>query len=170
MKIIEALKKVKDLQKKAEDLRSKISKHSAHLSTEKPVYENQKQQIGEWLQAHSDLLKEILRLRICIQKTNLATSVTIELGKESVTKTIAEWVHRRRDLATQERAAWAGLTDRGLQETKVRNSQTSEITEITIVRYYDPAYRDNLVSVFEFEPSIIDAKLEVINAVTDLLE
>jgi hypothetical protein len=169
MKIIEGLKQVKDLQKKADDLKVKIGNNSAHLSYEKPVYQNQAQQIKEWLQSHSDILKEILRLRIAIQKTNLATNVTIDLGDNNVTKSIAEWIHRRKDLAKQECAAWSKLTDRGLREGQMPQS-TGDKLDVTIMRYYDPKERDNNVSLYDSEPSTIDAKLEIVNAVTDLIE
>ena len=61
MKIIEALKLGKDLQRKAEDIRKKVKQHAAHLSNEKPVYENQKKQVEEWIQSYQDIVKEILR-------------------------------------------------------------------------------------------------------------
>lgn len=169
MKIIEGLKGIKELQRKAEDLRKKVRDYSAHLSNETPVYQNQKQQVSEWLQAHSDILREILSLRIRIQKTNLATPVTIEVGGVQVTKSIAEWIHRRKDLAGLEEQGWKGLTDRGLRETSIRES-TGQVTEIKIVRCYEPKERDNKLDVYSNEPSLIDGKLEVVNAVTDLLE
>ena len=106
MKIIEALKKIKDLQRKAEDLASKIGQYSAYLNYETPMYPDQKKQVSEWLQSHDDILKEILRLRLAIQKTNLETDVTIELGGKTVIHSIAGWIHRRRDLASE--AALAG--------------------------------------------------------------
>src|SRR5689334_161771 len=99
MKLIQAMKQLKDLGIKATDLRAKIAQFSADLSFETPMYPDQKAQISEWLQAHSDVLKEILRLRVAIQKTNINTPVTIELGGKQVVKSIAEWIHRRRDLA-----------------------------------------------------------------------
>ena len=169
MKIIEGLKQIKDLQRKAEDLRTKISQHSAYLSLETPVYADQKRQVAEWLQAHSDILKEICRLRVAIQKTNISTTVVIELDGKAVTKTIAEWIHRRRDLATFEMDAWRKLTDRGLKEG-FSNSSTGVPLEIKIVRCYDPAERDKKVSALSSEPTIIDSKLEIVNAVTDLIE
>ena len=169
MKIIEALKGMKDLQRKAEDLRTKIGKHSAYLSTEHPVYDNQKQQVAEWLQAHSDILKEILSLKVRIQKTNLATPVTIELGGKQVVKNISEWVIRRRELAQYDLSAWKMLTDRGLTEGKIKQSN-GEYVDVKIVRCYEPKERDNNLDLYSSEPSIIDGKLEIVNAVTDLVE
>lgn len=169
MKLIEALKKIKELQRKAGDLRDKIAKHSAHLSFETPLYPNQTVQVKEWLQAHSDILKEVLKLRIAIQKTNLETNVTIELGDENVTKTVAEWIHRRRDLALDETKAWQKLTDRNLKEGRYKES-TGEEREVKIVRCYDAKERDKKIDLYSSESILIDVKLEIVNAVTSLIE
>ena len=169
MKLIEALKKIKELSKKAEDLNDKVKRHCAHLSNEKPVYENQADQIKSWLQSHFDVIKEILRLQIAIQKTNLETKVTITLGDKNIEKTIAEWIHRRRALATLQETIYRSLTDRNLREGTIKQSNDEKV-EVHIVRYYDPAERDKMIELYSNEPSIIDGKLEIINAVTDLLE
>lgn len=170
MKIIQAMKKLKDLATKSQDLRGKISQHSADLTMETPVYQDQRRQVTEWLQAHSDILKEILRLRIAIQRTNLATEVAIEIGGKTVTKCIAEWVHRRRDLAKMEMESWQKLTDRGLKEQNVQTTPGGPVTEIRIRRHYDVQERDRSIELYRSEPSIIDGTLEVVNATTDLIE
>jgi len=169
MKLIEALKQIKDLEKKADDLREKVAKNSAHLNIETPTYADQRKQVKQWIQSHADILKEILRLRIAIQKTNLATDVVIELEGKAVTKSIAEWIHRRRDLANDEVKAWRGLTDRNLKEGTMKQSNDQPV-EVKIVRCYEPEERDQKIYNLESEPSIIDGKLEIVNAVTDLLE
>ncbi len=155
MKLIQAMKQIKDLQVKAEDLRKKVRQYSADLSNETPAYANPKEQINTWLQAHSDIIKNILELRIKVQKTNLATTVTVELGGVAVSKTIAEWIHRRKDLATLEQTMWSGLTDKNLKEGTITLSN-NEKQEVKLRRYYDPF--------------AIDSTLEVINATTDLLD
>jgi len=173
MKLIEGMKKIKDLQRKASDLRRKISDNCTLLDYETPEYgDKQKEKIAEWLQAHSDIIKEILKLRIQIQKTNLATSVDIELGGKTVNKTIAEWIHRRRELADLERQAWAGLTDRGLKEGQLRSSQdpSAAAREVKVVRFFNPEERDGNVELYRSETGIVDSTLEVVNAVTDLIE
>jgi len=170
MKLIQAMKRLKDLNGKSEDLRKKVGAHSAHLSIETPVYADSKAQVREWIQAHSDVLKEILRLRVAIQRTNLATEVTIELDGKQVTKSIAEWIHRRRDLSKIEMNMWAQLTDRNLKEQNVQTSPGGPVTEIRIVRNYDAAARDAKLDIYRTEPSVIDATLEVVNATTDLIE
>lgn len=169
MKIIEALKKVQDLARKADDLKKKIGQHCADMDYETPLYKNQDLQVAEWLQAHSDIIKETLRLKIAIQRTNLETQVTMTIGERDITKSIAEWVLRRRGLAEQERMAWNMLTDRNLKEGLVQ--QTSGVTrEVKIRRYYNPQIRDARIEEYRSEPHIINATLEVVNATTDLIE
>lgn len=170
MKLIQAMKKIKDLGQKAGDLRDKIGKFSADLTIETATYPDQKKQVSEWLQAHHDILKEIISLRVSIQRTNLTTEVSIEIGGKHLTKSIAEWIHRRRDLAAAEMSAWMALTDRNLKEQNVQTTPGGPITEVRIRRYYDPIEKDGKVALYRSEPSIIDGALEVANATTELLE
>ena len=170
MKLIQAMKKLKDLNSKAADLRAKVGQFCADLTLETPTYPDQRSKVSEWIQSHGDVLKEIARLRVAIQHTNLATSVTIELGGRSVTKSIAEWIHRRRDLAKLEQEIWAKLGDRGLKEQNVQTTPGGPVTEIRIRRYFDPQERDRNLELYRSEPSVIDGALEVVNATTDLIE
>lgn len=175
MKIIEGLKRIKDTQRKIQDLKTKIRDNSAQMENENPVYgsvEEQTAQIKSWLDSIHDCIQEIKSLRIKIQKTNLQTNVTMEIedGKP-ITQSIAEWIHRRRDLSQLEAESWAALTDRGLKPTAYHpENDRSQIKTVQIRRYYDPKIRDKKVDVFTSEKTIIDAKLEVINAETDLLD
>lgn len=77
MKLIQAMKQLKSLAIKAEDLRGKVGQFCADLSIETPTYPDQRRQVAEWLQAHGDILKEILRLRVAIQRTNIMTPVAM---------------------------------------------------------------------------------------------
>jgi hypothetical protein len=169
MKLIEALKKIKDLQRKADDIRELVKQHCAISTLETPTFENQYEKVNGWIQSHSDLLKEILRLRVCIQRTNLDTQVTIEFENGKATKSIAEWIHRRRDLAGEELKMWAGLSDRGIREGDTQGPGGT-IVNIKIVRYYDPDRTFEMRSSLKSEPMTIDSTLEVTNAVTDLIE
>jgi hypothetical protein len=174
MKLIEAMKKIKVLTKKAEDLKTKVAQHCADLDYETPIYGNEAEQtaqINNWIQAHHDLLKEILRLRVALQKTNLVTSVVVVLGETPVTKTIAEWIHRRRDLSQMELLIWRTLGDRGLKEGRMQSTVPGVPSkEVKIRRYYDPRIRDEKINLYAAEATIIDSSLEVANAITDLIE
>jgi len=170
MKLIEALKEQKALAKKNDDLKKLVRDNSAYLSNETPPYgDNTAKKIEGWIQSYSDNLKRILYLRTAVARTNLATQVTIAIGGKEVTQSIAEWIHRRRDLAIEEYGIWAVLTDRGLKE-RTEMTSTGQKNEIKIVRNYDPETRDDKMSLFKSEPLLIDAQLEIINAITDVIE
>jgi len=172
MKLIEAMKQIKTLTAKAEDLRKKVQQYCADLDFETPTYgtaEEQRETVRGWIQAHSDVVKEILRLRVAIQRTNLQSNVAITLGDKAVTKSIAEWIHRRRDLAALDFESWKMLTDRGLKEGNIQTTAGGS-KEIRIRRYYTPAERDKNLELYRAEPTTIDATLEVANAITELVE
>ena len=170
MKIIEGLKQIKDLQRKASDIRAKIRECAAKMSFETSKYENQREKVAGWLQSHHDLVLEIERLRERISKTNVLTTVTIDLCDKSITKTIHSWISRRRDLSALDLSAWQQLSDMGLKDQAVRSPSTTEVVEFKVVRFFDPSLRDKKIDALKSEISIIDAKLEIVNATTDLLD
>lgn len=171
MKLIEGMKLIKELQIKAADLREKVKQYCADLDFETPMYPDQKRKVAEWIQAHSDVLKEILGLRVNIQRTNLATSVEMEIGSKRIAKSIAEWIHRRRDLATAELSMWQGLTDKNLKEGQFLPATSPGVqpTPVKIRRYYEPTERDQKIELYRTEPGIIDRTLEVVNATTEMV-
>lgn len=169
MKIIEAMKRVKMNDEKVADLQQKISANSANISIETPLYGNDTdQRVREWLQSAEDIGQENIRLLVAIQRTNMATPVTITLGDKPVTKTIAEWVWRRRRYAEVDLGTWQKLTDKGIKEG-IQQGPTGPI-EIKIVRHYDPMVRDAKLVEYRSEPHLIDGALEIVNATTDLVE
>jgi hypothetical protein len=168
MKIIEAMKKLKANEEKIGDLQNKISAACAHLSFETPLYDDPKAKVREWIKACCDLTQDSVDLLVRIQKTNLTTFVDITLGDEVVTKTISEWVWRRRKFAAVDLGTWTRLNDRGLKEGNLP-STTGVQQEVKIVRNFDPELRDKWVAIYRDEPHKIDAALEVVNAVTELV-
>lgn len=170
MKIIEAMKRVKANKEKIVDLQTRIAGVSAHLSHETPLYgDDTREKIREWAQSCDDLTQDNVRLLCSIARTNLATSASIMMGDKSVTKTLAEWIWRRREYAAIDLKTWASMTDRGLKEGQI-NTSTGVPMPVTIVRNYDPERRDKKMAEYKAEPHEIDAALEVVNAVTDLVE
>ena len=170
MKLIEAMKAVKNNKIKIADLQQKIAQHCANLNFETQLYgTNTPEQIKSWIQSCIDLSQDNVKLLTAITKTNLATAVTINLGGKAVTKNISEWIWRRREYATLDLQTWSRLTDKNLKEG-ITQSSTGEKMEIKIIRHYDPVIRDQMIAMYKNEPHEIDSILEVINAVTDLLE
>ena len=173
MKIIEAMKEIVRLHEKAADLRAKVAQYCADLDYETPTYPDQEAQVREWIQSHTDTVQRIARLREAIAVTNVRTLVTIELGGVAVSKTIFGWIQRRGNgdkklgLASLDQQMWASLTDRNLREGVAANSSGNTLP-VKIRRHFQPQLRDRKVLEYRSEASIIDAKLEVVNAITDL--
>lgn len=172
MKIIEAMKRIKENKEKIADLQKKIAQYHVNMSYETPVYGDEtKTRISEWLQSCHDLTLNNVKLLTQIQKTNLATQVTITLGDRAISKSIAEWVWRRREYAKIDFTTWSQLNDRGLKDMLTPATvQGAEPTKITVVRHYAPVQRDLHLEIYRSEAHKIDAALEVINAVTELLD
>lgn len=174
MKIIQAMKKIKANKEKITDLQGKIYQNSSHLKHETPPYETTEKtqkMIDGWLQTCTDLTCDNVDLLCRIQKTNLATIVPITIDKIEVKKSIAEWIWRRREYAKIDQKTWASLTTRNLQEGKIQPSiPGAPPTEISIHRYFDQEKKDKMVAMYNEELHLINSELEVINAVTDLLD
>lgn len=169
MKIIEAMKKIKDLMRKAEDLRNKVGKYCTDYDKDASIYEDQRGQITSWMDSHNGIIKEILSLRESVQRTNLETKVSIEIDGKHVEHSIAGWIHRRRDLASLELKCWSKLTDEGKQKLIAYNDETGNPNAAKLRLYYNPQVRDEMREVYGSEPSLIDGRLEVVNATTDLV-
>lgn len=168
MKIIEAMKQIKANKEKVTELMGRIQRNSAHLSIESPQYENQGDKIKEWTQSCLDVSRDNVELLCRIARTNLNTQVTITLGDKNVSKTIAEWVWRRREYAALDLGVWTCQGDRNLKEGQVQTSP-GVLSEIKLVRYYDPTVRDKNLDALRSERHMIDSALEVVNATTELL-
>lgn len=169
MLLIEGLKEVKGTLRKMEDIRAKIAKNSADLDIQSPAYPDQKKQVSEWLQAHHDLALYLTTLKRNIQRTNLATEVGIRIGDNTVIRTIAEWIIRRRESVDLEVKAWGVLTDRNLNDTAMRTG-AGDTTVAKVRRYYDSVERDKNIELLHTEKESIDKVLEVRNATTQLIE
>ncbi len=170
MKLIEAMKRVKQNKEKIVDLQAKIAQYCVNLDYETLLYGAETSaKISEWLQSCNDLAQDNAGLLVSIQRTNLATVVPITIGEKTVTKNIAEWVWRRREYAALDLKTWSMLTDRNLKEGSGTNSQGTAVT-VKLQRHYDPLERDKRIAMYKSEPHEIDSALEVVNAVTDLVE
>lgn len=169
MKIIEAMRKIKVNLEKVEETQKLIKQYCADLEIQEPTYPDQAGRISSWLTSIHDLLEEVETLKERISATNLATSVTVELGTLRITKTITKWISRRDTLAKLELSSWEALTDRGLQTTPIKDMSTGELRLVKVRRYFDSKVRDEKAALFRSEPHLIDGALEVANATTELI-
>jgi len=169
MKLIEAMKAVKANKEKIVDLQRKITENCANLTHETPQYGvDTLDMVASWVNSCTDLSVDNIDLLLAIQRTNLATNVSMVIGPDTIERCIAYWVWRRREYAASDQATYKCLGDRGLKEGKMPQSVGPPV-EIKIQRHFSPAQRDVKIDRYRSEPHIIDATLEVINATTELL-
>jgi hypothetical protein len=169
--ITAALKKKKSLFEKATDLRHRIGRLSAHMDNEKNPegFSDPKGQVALWLQQHKDIINEIEDLTVHIQRTNILTNVTIIIGDKTITKSITGWVVRRQKLAEQEQAAWTMLSGKNLKPQVLNKDKEGKSEVVQVVYNYDARERDDKISLYRSEPSLIDSALETVNATTTLI-
>ena len=102
------------------------------------------------------------------QARNKTNNRKIEIAGKS--KTIAEWILRRRKLNQWEMLMWKQIRDT-LMPTPVKDtSKDGEPRIAQVIRFYDVEERDAKVLELNEECTRIDGALEIINAVTDLIE
>lgn len=173
MKIIEAMRRIKYNQEKIADLQNKISAISAYQDIQPTEYKDQAPSVcAAWVQTCMDLSLENVRLNVAITKTNVLTPVTINIGGKDITKSIAEWILRRRIYAKSDEITWSRLTDKGLKPVGyMKEEDGKQIPAFSkVILCFDPKQRDEKIAEFRSEPSLINAALEIVNAITDLVE
>jgi len=169
MKIIEALKELKTNAKKIDDTIKRIQLNSARKSYETSPYTDPSAQVKDWLNSVGGLVQRNGQLTLAIAKTNAATQVTIEIQGKQVTKSITEWIFRRRVGVQEETKAFLALTNRGLKDEQIKQTDGS-VLESKVVLHYDQKMRDEILDALTMEPTLIDTRLEIVNATTDLME
>lgn len=167
MYIIEALKEVKHLREKISDLTKKIGNNSAHLENKPTEYKDPAAEIKSWQAQIHATTQRIEELLCRINMTNLLTNVTITIGKKTVTKSIAAWIYRRTGLSTFDLNAWMACTSKGL---KIEIDKTEANKVYSVILNYDAKTRDLKTEEFGCEAGLIDTRLEIVNATTQLIE
>jgi len=168
MKIVEGLKKVKVLEKRIASNAQDITKYASVLSTEKPAFGTEAEQMSEvkkLIQSSEDLATEYLKLKTQIEKTNLAVSATIN-GK---THTLAEFLIIKRKLARTMQGVYQALNTTAA-ENRTHTARFSPDQKVDIVRLYDESERNTKLREWQELYEEVDSRLEVINATEDLID
>lgn len=168
MKLIEALKEVKLIDKKIGDLVEKIRQNSVRRSIETSPYQDPVETIKSWTQSGVDLVHRRDKLLAAIFATNASTVVEIKIGGSVLKKTITEWLLRRNNGVGLEERLFKSLTDRGLKEEVLKQTDGS-MMEIKILRHFNAEERDQRLAILMEEPSLIDSALEIVNATTEIV-
>ena len=169
MKIIEALKEIPLLEKRIHSNIAKINEYAAGNDTGAGGHvfdtaDKQKAEVAALLQANEDLVKRRSELRRQLYLTNASVKVNID-GTE---KTISEWIEYREKGFDLLQATYAALNDQ-VALNKVRSIQYNPETGIKTVRFYSEADKNDKINKTQALRDQLDARLEMVNATTDLV-
>lgn len=165
MKIIEGLKKLNLLDKKMKHNCNAIEKYASQVSSEKPIFESekeQKNQVRQLIQANKDLFEEYLSLKDKIDKTNATVEITI--GDE--TRTINQFLNIHRKMGKNLTDTFTSLNDNNGYSKLLKYKDEN----IHIIRHYDEKSKNNNLRYWQDLIGDISGKLEVVNATTDIIE
>jgi hypothetical protein len=171
MKLIEGMKKLRLIEKKMDQNAVRIGEYASSLSTEKPHFESedkQRKEVCSLIQANEDLVKEYLKLKLAIERTNLLTEVELEGN----TYKISELLAIRRKLAHGMINTLNQLTDAaGRAKLSMYGSRIGSSGEKGpyVVRFYDEKEKNEQLRKWQDLYEAIDIRLETINATTELV-
>jgi len=169
MKIIEALKKLKVIEKRMEKNRQQITQYASMISTERPIFdteEKQRKEVSSLIQSNTDLMKEYLDLKGKIEKTNI--TVKVEMG--GVQYSISDLLLIKRKMAKVMMSTYEALNTSAGQSRLRQVSIGAGERSPQVVQLYDE--KDKIAGLDKWQDLYhnIDSRLEVINATTDLME
>lgn len=180
MKLIEAMKNLKTIEKRIQKNCEEISQYAAWVSVETPAFgteDKQRQEVASRIQANLDLEKEYLHLKMSIEFTNLSTKVTIG----DLTYTISSLITLKGKTAKDGRKLDGVAAFRTRTYLALNGMAASQRLQSIFSKGIDGANPPKLVCAYleadknkalrEWEEftSAIDGRLEVVNAETELL-
>lgn len=172
MKLIEALKNLKTIEKRIEKNSQQISEYAAYVSTEQPAFETeerQRQEVTSLVQGNLDLTKEYLRLKTAIEFTNFNTKVSIGQRENTISELIAIRRTSGKFVTMTHNALQPTKAIQRLQQVYQRQNGVNPMEPAKIIPLYSEADKNKAIREWDEFFSSIDGKLEVVNAETDLL-
>ena len=168
MKIIEALKELRLIEKKITRNQEYIERYSSLVSTEAPIFNTldvQRAKVASLIQENLDLARRKLDLKTRIAFTNLRTYVSMSGERWS----LQNLLDLQRGTLQSIRDTYDSLSDRSAQG-RLRGAMTIEGKAPQVVRLYDENAKLTQLDHWDTLKEEISSRLEVINAVTDLLD
>lgn len=169
MKIIEAMKTLRLIEKKMEGNMQDIERYASMVSTERPYFKDEKEQkeeVERRVQANNDLLKNYLDLKQKIELTNLRVMVAIHGVHYSISALLTL---QRKQAQNMEKTFRAMNDSQG--QSRLRNSTVSQDGKAPYVaRFYDERKKNEGLRFWQDLSHEISARLEIVNATTDLVD
>lgn len=169
MKIIEALKELPLIQKKVAKNIQQIQQYSSeadngHMSL--PFGDDAKQaaEVAALVQSTHDLVKRSATIRRALAMTN----ATVTVGIGSKVRTISEWIAYRDSGFANQLNALRALNDT-VAKGNLNKVGFDEEKGLKIARFYDEKARNEAILAIEEIQGQLDARLEMVNATTDLV-
>lgn len=170
MKLVEALKELKLVEKKIAKNTEQINQYASKLSTEKPQFDTDKEQsakVQSLIQSNKDLAKFYVEVNNMIAYTNLTTSIDFE-GETYRVADLLIYVRKMHDPMVK--------TIEALNETSARfrlKQYSSGIQtggeKIYVEKFYKEEFKNSEMQRLEkLDRSRVIARLETLNAVTEL--
>ncbi len=170
MKIIEALKELPLLQKRIDKNIRQINMYASDLDrgedTDLPfkTEEAQKAELESLIQSTKDLIayRASLRRRLAITNANVVVEI------EGMSKTIMEWIEYRERGMNSLINIYQNLTDHNAQ--RILDSNRVDVSKgVKAIRFFDEKERNEEVRKLALIKDSINARLEIVNATTDLV-
>jgi hypothetical protein len=177
MKLVEALKNLKTIEKRVDKNCEQIQQYASAVSTETLPFETeerQRQEVSSLIQANHDLEKEYLKLKTAIEHTNLSTKVHIGERMHTISELITikgaakgkPGIGRFR-LKTHQALTPAPAMSR-MQQLFNKQGGIDAQNPPKVIPFYKEEDKNRQLKDWEEFMSQIDGKLEVVNAETEL--
>lgn len=176
MKLIEAMKELKLIQKRIDRNKEQIRQHAAYHTVAGPAFGNgdvekgdaeQRETVRKLLQSSFDLVQRSLDLKAAIDRTNLDTL----LEHKGKTHSIHALIILRRQLGQQIVQVIASQTPEPAinQLNNVLRQGIDATNPPRLIQCFDEAKRNEDMKFWQEFVEEIDARLEVVNATTDVI-
>lgn len=168
MKLIEAMKELKLIEKKMRTNSSRIQEYASLVSNQQPHFASeaeQKQQVDSLIQANLALHIRYLSLKRAIERTNLAT--TVKVG--SFDLTLSDMLVLKRKLGVLVMETFQALNDSAAKSNLGYYSKMASDKGVTIKKMFSEEKKYEALNAWQKLLSDIDSRLEVVNATTELV-
>lgn len=170
MKIIEALKELPLIDKKIQKNIAQIQQYSSeadngHMDLPFGTADEQAKEVASLVQSTNDLADRSANIRRVLSLTNATVAVEIS----GVTRSITEWIAYRTNGFSHQIRALQAMND-SIAKANLNKVGFDEEKGVRIARFYNEKDRNEKTAALEALQGQLDARLEMVNATTDLVE
>lgn len=174
MMIIEGMKRLRVIKKRMISNIESINKYAAIVSNERPMFgseDEQKKEVKQIIQSNLDLLKEGLKLKKRVERTNL--QIVVEMDGEKYT--ISDMLILKREYVQLIVQTYDALNTNQAQMKLNAMSRQHHVAgqqgeSLRIDHMFDEKEKNKELRKWQDLYDNIDSRLEVINAITTLLD